>query len=194
MVTAIWTLWVKVPLVPVTVTVPLSGVGGALLDEPPPHDAIVNTTVMTSRASTLFEKKRFLRAVLDRLRRGASSTAANRKLLSMPSPRGESEGGLLSREVSTAALMVSVEVPLPITLVGLSEQVVVLKPATLHERLTVPENPPSVVTVIVSVPTAPLLITSDELLAANAKSGFEDPFHAEANAETSTEPHPLATS
>jgi hypothetical protein len=196
MVTAIWTLWVKVPLLPVTVTVPLSGMGGgggAALDEPP-HDAMVNITVMTSRASTLFEKKRFLRAVRDRLGRGTSSTAANRKLLSMPSPCGQSDGCLSIREVSVAALIVSVEVPLPATLAGLREQVVVLSPATLHERLTVPENPASAVTVIVSVPIPPLPIVRDKLLADKAKSGFEAPFHAEANAETSTEPHPLATS
>src|SRR5271166_807738 len=197
MVTAIWTLWVKVPLLPVTVTVPLSGVGGrggVALDEPP-HDAVVNIMVMTSTASRPLEGRRFfLRAVRDRSRRGTNSTTANKKLLSIPSLRGQGAGGLSSWEVSTAALMVSVEVPLPVTLTGLGEQVVVPSPATVQERLTVPENPASAVTVIVSVPTPPLLITSDELPADKAKSGFEGPFHAEANAETSTEPQPLATS
>src|SRR5208337_1363949 len=194
MVTAICTLWVRAALVPVTVTVPLSGVGGALLDEPPPQDVVVNTMVMTSRPSRLREKRRFWRAVRDGSRRGTSSTAANRKLLSTPRPRGESDDGRSSRDVSVAALIVRVEVPLPVRLAGLSEHVVVLSPATLHERLMVPEKPPIAVAVIVSVPVPPLPIVSDELLAANEKSGFEAPSHAATNAETSTEPHPLATS
>ena len=74
------------------------------------------------------------------------------------------------------------------------EQVVVPSPATVQERSTVPENPASADTLIVSVPVPPLLIVRDKLLADNVKSGFDGPFHAESNAETSTEPQPLATS
>jgi hypothetical protein len=130
---------------------------------------MVNIMAMTSRPSKLLQHRRFLHAVREWFRRGKISTAANRKLLSMPSPRGESDGARFSREVSVAALMVSVEVPLFVTFVGLSEQVVVLSPATLHERLMVPENPASVVTVIVSVAVPPLLIVRDGLPAANVK-------------------------
>src|SRR5271166_1582476 len=171
MVTAICTLLVTVAPVPVTVTVPLRGVSGGLLDEPP-HDAMINIMAMTSRPSRLLQQRRFLRTVPDRFRRGTSSTAANSRLLSMPNPRGESDGGLSSREVSIAALIVSVEVPLAVKLAGLSEQPVVPSPATLHERLMVPENPASVVTVIVSVPVPPLLIVRDELLADKVKPWF----------------------
>ena len=128
---------------------------------------MVNIMAMSSRPSKLLQHRRFLHAIREWFRRGKISTAANRKLLSMPS--GESDGARFSREVSVAALMVSVEVPLFVTFVGLSEQVVVLSPATLHERLMVPENPASVVTVIGSVAVPPLLIVRDGLPAANVK-------------------------
>src|SRR5271165_6487966 len=114
MVTAICTLWVRAALVPVTVTVPLSGVGGALLDEPPPHDVVLNTMLMTSRPSRLRENRRFWRAARDGSRRGTSSMATNRKLVQTLQPRVDSDDGWPSRDVSEAALIVKVEVPLPV--------------------------------------------------------------------------------
>lgn len=133
---------------------------------------MVNIRVITSRPNRLLHERRFRRAVRDGFRRGTSSTAANRKLLSMPSPRGESDDGLSSRDVSVAALIVSVEVPLLLRLAGLTEQVVALSPATLHERLMTPENPASVVTVIKSVPVPPPPIVRDGLLADKVKPWF----------------------
>jgi hypothetical protein len=63
-----------------------------------------------------------------------------------------------------------VEVPEPVTLVGVKVQVKPIVGLMLEVRLTVPVNPPSAVTVMVEVPEAPARTVALVGLAATVKS------------------------
>lgn len=88
--TAIDTLWVRLPLVPVTVTVPLRGVavGVEELPPPPPQETAPIEMHSNNRPSRVFRNA----ALAPRLRFGFSVNpipSAKTKLASIPIPRCE---------------------------------------------------------------------------------------------------------
>ena len=161
MVTGMETLCVRDPLVPVTVTVPLSGVvppPPPPLLLPPPHETRNIITPSSKKPSSALRHARLER----RLRRGFMVNTMPRAKAKedRPSmPRCEKGNGApRNLPVRVAALMVRVEVPLPpVTVAGDRLQVVVPSPElTAQVRATLSVKPDVGLMAMVSVPVWPL--------------------------------------
>src|ERR1019366_6433073 len=191
------TLWARTPLLPSTVTVPLWGDGGLLacwLLPPPQEIVTIRVTISSNMSSPLQRPFRLRRARVD-LARVSRRPAANTKPVSIQPPGCRKRGLTRSIPASGLAVTVNVAVPPGATLLGLTEQVVaVSSDDTLHERVTVWENPASPVTVSVSATGIPRLMVRLWLCAETSKSGFVGPFHAATSAPASTDPSPVVRS
>ncbi len=95
------------------------------------------------------------------------------------------------------ALMVTVAVPLVLTLVGFTEQVVESSEEdTVQVRVTVPVKPvpgEMVIFAVFDVPCKIVSVLGEEAIWKSALGGTEPP-HASARAEASTEPSPVTWS
>jgi hypothetical protein len=159
-------VWLKFPLVAVTPTeyVP-GGVPGFGAPPPvppplppaPPQPAEVNTQPRTSNPNAVFQRRksglrhRHKIETKDRMQIGIISTRG------MPYTVGLAPGTTMpAAVVVTMSVAGTPEVPVSATDAGLMPQLIsVLVPGQVSEKLTVPLNPSSSVTVIVAVPELP---------------------------------------
>lgn len=175
-VTLIVVVCVIEPLVPVIVTLPLSGVGPLPVEPPPPppppHETAPNMSHNSNKTSSAFRTGRLLRS----RRSGTPAKTipnAKTKVAYSPKPRWRKGSGARRSRESTAPCRVTNAAPFPpVTVVGLIVQVVVPSDdGTLQVRATSELNPPTGPTARLSVMTPPLEIETTGLAIVSVKSG-----------------------
>ncbi len=177
------------PLVAVTVTLPVTGITLVFPDEElllPPPQAVRSAKPQTAKAGARVRLRRRSRS-----KHAAANTSARADHCQLPLPPEKCLNESNGRDATAPRFSDTVVVPLPVTVAGMEQVVFASAADTLQVKATVPEKPPCEVTVRVGAAEefAPVSVRLVGF-AVTEKPGC----HSSSKRVASTEPSPVVWS